>query len=347
VAKDRLRIWIDLENTPHVLFFEPVIAALRRRGHEVVVSARRFSGTLALARVRGTPVHVVGMGHDTGRSQVVKRGLYHLRCWQLWRFARAQRFDVAANHVSRAQATAAGRLRIPTWASGDYEHAYLADLRSVRCFMIPDVVPIEALEPSGIPRRVIHQYNGLKEDVYLSEFRPAADVRRALRIAGNEFLVVFRPSAEHAHYGTDQGRAVDRQVLRHLASQERVRIIVLPRTARQRREWRVLANGNGHVRVSPGALHGPSLIHAADLVVSGGGTMVREAAVLGVPAISCFTGPVGAVDAFLAREQRIRLIRRIEDVAQVGAVVRNGRAQPRSNGAPLKQIVDAICRTAD
>jgi predicted glycosyltransferase len=238
-------------------------------------------------------------------------------------------------------------LGIPVWASGDYEHVYLADLRSVRCFMIPDVVPIEALEPSGIPRPVIHQYSGLKEDVYLSEFRPVADVRRTLRIADDERLVVFRPSAEHAHYASDQGRLVDRQVLRHLALQEGVRIVVLPRTPRQRREWRVLANGNGHVRISPGALHGPSLIHAADLVVSGGGTMAREAAVLGVPAISCFAGPLGAVDAFLAREQRIRLVRRVEDVAQVGAVVRNRRAQPRSNGAPLRQIVDAICATAD
>lgn len=343
---DRLRIWIDLENTPHVLFFEPVIAALRRRGHEVVVSARRFSGTLALARGRGIPVKVIGTGHDGGRSQALKRGLYLLRVRQLTRFARTQRFDVAASHVSRAQATAAGALGIPAWASVDYEHAYLADLRSVRCFMIPEVVPIAALAPSGIPGPVIRQYSGLKEDVYLSAFRPEADVRRALRIADDERLVVFRPSAEHAHYGNDQGRVVDRQVLRHLASQEHVRIIVLPRTPRQRREWRALANGNGHVRIAPGALHGPSLIHAADLVVSGGGTMVREAAVLGVPAISCFTGPLGAVDASLAREQRIRLIRRVEDVAQVGAVVRNRRVRARSNGAPLRQIVDAICATA-
>ena len=346
MAKDRLRIWIDLENTPHVLFFEPVIAALRRRGHEVVVSARRFSGTLALARVRGMPVHVIGTGHDSGRSQAMKRSLYHLRCWQLTRFARAQRFDVAASHVSRAQATAARTLGIPVWASIDYEHAYLGDLRTVRCFMIPDVVPIEALEPSGIPRPVIHQYSGLKEDVYLSGFRPVADVRRTLRIDDDDRLVVFRPSAEHAHYGNDEGRVVDRQVLRHLVSQEGVRIVVLPRTPRQRREWRVLANGKGHIRISPGALHGPSLIQAADLVVSGGGTMVREAAVLGVPAISCFTGPLGAVDAFLAREQRIRLIRRAEDVAQVGAVGRNRRVQPRSNGTPLRQIVDAICGAA-
>ena len=98
--------------------------------------------------------------------------------------------------------------------------------------------------------------------------------------------------------------------------------------------------------MAAGALDGPSLIHASDLVVSGGGTMAREAAVLGVPAVSCFTGPLGVVDQFLAREERIRLIRRIEDADRVGTLVRNLTPTPRANGAPLQQVVDAICTTA-
>jgi predicted glycosyltransferase len=342
---DRLRIWIDLENTPHVLFFEPVIAALRRRGHEVVVSARRFAGTLALARVRGLPVHVIGSGYDTGRNNAMKRSLHYLRAWQLSRFARPQRFDVAVSHLSRTQTRAAAMLAIPVWTSVDYEHAYLADLCSARCFMIPDVVPVEALEPSGIPRRVIHQYSGLKEDVYLSEFRPAADVRRALRIADDELLVAFRPSADHAHYASEQGgRSTGR-----CCGTSRRSAACTPSCCRAPPPAAPMARARQRRRARPHLARRAArsvLIHAADLVVSGGGTMAREAAVLGVPAISCFTGPLGAVDAFLARERRIRLVRRVEDVAQIGAVVRNGRARPRSNGAPLRQIVDAICATA-
>jgi predicted glycosyltransferase len=342
----RLRVWIDLENSPHVRFFEPVIEELQRRGHHVVVTGRRFCNTLPLARARGLPVRAIGRGHDTGRNNSIKRCLHYIRSLQLWRFARDQRFDVAANHVSRTQATAAARLGIPVWAATDYEHVFLWDLRAARCFMTPGVMPVGAFDRAGIPRGVIRRYDGLKEDVYLHGFRPAADVRRMLRIGEEEVLVVFRPSSDSAHYDTDAGRVVEGHVLRRLRSQRRVRIVVLPRTAHQRRRWHALENGDGTLQVHGGPLDGPSLICASDLVVTGGGTMAREAAVLGVPAISCFTGPLGAVDEFLAREARVRLIRTVEEAEQIGPVHRHRTAAARSNATPLRQVVDAICDTA-
>lgn len=342
----RLSIWIDLENSPHVLFFEPVIDELRRRGHAVVVTARRFCNTVPLARARGISAHAIGRGHDTGRSRAIKRCFHVVRSLQLWRFARAQRFDVAASHGSRTQASAAAKLGIPAWAAMDYEHTYLRDLGGVRCFMVPDIMPVEAFDRAGIPRAVIRRYDGIKEDVYLHGFRPAVDLRRLLRVAEEDLLVVFRPSSENANYGTDSHHAVERHLLRRLAGQERVRMIVLPRTPHQRRRLRAFETGDGKLQISAAALDGPSLIHASDLVVSGGGTMVREAAVLGVPAVSCFTGPLGAVDQFLARQERIRLIRRVEDADRVGTLVRNLTPAPRSNGAPLQQVVEAICTTA-
>ena len=342
----RLRIWVDLENSPHVLFFEPVIDELRRRGHEVVVTARRFCNTLPLALARGLPARAIGRGHDTGRNKTLKRCFHMVRAVQLWGFARAQRFDVAASHVSRTQASAAARLGIPTWAAVDYEHTYLCDMRAVRCLMVPDVIPLEAFDRAGIPRAVIQPYDGLKEDVYLNGFRPAVDVRRVLGVAEDEVLVIFRPSSDNAHYGTDASRVVEHSLLQRLVQQERIRIVVLPRTARQRRRWRALDTADGKLQTLVGALDGPSAIHAADLVVSGGGTMAREAAVLGVPAISCFTGPLGAVDQFLARQHRIRLVRVVADAERVEPVVRHQRTPTTANGGPLRQVVDAICTTA-
>ena len=223
----RLSIWIDLENSPHVLFFEPVIDELRRRGHDVVVTARRFCNTLPLARARGIPAHAIGRGHDTGRTSAIKRCFHVVRSLQLWRFARTRRFDVAANHGSRTQASAAAKLGLPAWAAMDYEYAHLQHLRGVRCFMVPDIMPAEAFDRSGIPRAVIQRYAGIKEDVYLHGFRPALDLRRILRVAEEDLLVVFRPSSENAHYGTDAGHAVERHLLQRLAAQERVRVVML------------------------------------------------------------------------------------------------------------------------
>jgi predicted glycosyltransferase len=344
--RPRLKIWIDLENSPHVLFFEPVIDELRRRGHDVVVTGRRFCNTLALAQARGIAVRAIGRGHDTSRNATLKRAFHRLRSFQLWRFARTQRFDVAASHVSRTQAAAAARLGIPVWAALDYEHVHLRHLQAARCFMAPRVLPPDAFDRAGIPRTIIERYDGLKEDVYLHRFRSNGDVRRRLRLGDDEILVVFRPGSNHAHYGDDVGPMVERHLLQRLAAQAGVCTVVLPRTDHQRRRLRALVNGDRRVRIAAEALDGPALIHAADLVVSGGGTMAREASVLGVPAISCFTGRVGAVDQLLADQGKVRLVRSVDDVECLSPVGRAPAHTGRVNGAPLRQVVEAICRTA-
>ncbi len=345
VTQRPLRIWIDLENSPHVLFFEPVIAALRRRGHDVIVTGRRFCNTLPLSRARNIPVRVIGNGYDTGRTHVIKRCFHVVRRKQLQRFARRQRFDVAASHGSRTQTSAAAALGIPAWVAIDYEHAYLRDLRRAECLMTPSIMPADAFDHAGIPRAVIRHYDGLKEDVYLHGFRPVTDMRRRLGLIDDERLVVFRPASDNAHYGSDAGRIIEERLLSRLAQQERVRIVVLPRTEHQRRRLRAFETADGKVHLPAAVLDGPSLIHSADLVVSGGGTMAREAAVLGVPAISSFTGRLGAVDTFLVREGRMRLVRRVDDVDALGRVRRHGAPVSQSSALPLQQIVDSICDT--
>jgi predicted glycosyltransferase len=63
------------------------------------------------------------------------------------------------------------------------------------------------------------------------------------------------------------------------------------------------------VRVLDRLMEGPALIAAADLVVSAGGTMNREAAALGIPAWSVFTGPAPFIDICLGHEGRLQWVR--------------------------------------
>lgn len=344
VTKRRLRIWIDLANTPHVLFFEPVIRELERRGHAVTVTSRRFANTQALVAARGVQARAIGAGHDASRSEVLKQMRYATRTARLMAFAR-RGFDVAASHFSYTQAAAARRLGIPTFGAMDYEHLRMDAFRHARCVMVPSVIPAAAFARRGIPAEAIRHYDGLKEHVYLAGFRPQPGLRERLGVAPRERLVVFRPIAEHATYNDDSGLGLQRRLIERLAGEPGVRVLVLPRTVPQLRAYERLASTRPGLQVLRAALDGPSLICAADLVVCGGGTMLREAAALGVPAVSVFAGRLGAVDEWLAAAGRVTLVRGDAAAARV-RVERRAHVPRAVVGAALAQIVEGICDTA-
>lgn len=340
----RLRIWIDLANTPHVLFFEPVIRELERRGHAVSVTSRRFANTQALIAARGVAARAIGAGHDASRNELLKQLRHATRTARLMAFAR-RGFDVAASHFSFTQASAARRLGIPTFGAIDYEHLRMDAFRHARCVMVPSVIPAAALEQRGIPARAIRHYDGLKEHVYLSGFRPRPDLRERLGVASRERLVVLRPIADHALYNDQSGLGRQRRLVERLAREPALRLVVLPRTPGQRRDYERLAATLPALLVPREPVDGPQLICAADLVVCGGGTMLREAAALGVPAVSIFAGPVGAVDRWLAETGRAVLVRSDEEAVRV-RVARRAGALPPVDGTALAQIVQGICDTA-
>ncbi|MGH7790054.1 MAG: DUF354 domain-containing protein [Candidatus Binatia bacterium] len=342
----RLRIWIDISNTPHVLFFEPVIRALEARGHTVTLTSRRFANTQELLAARGVQARSIGAGHDASRSELRKQVRHYSRVARLMAFARG-RFDIAVSHLSFTQATAARRLGIPIFGAIDYEHRHIGVFRHADCLMVPSVIPSGAFERWGVPTRAIRPYDGLKEHVYLAGFTPEPDVRERLGVAPRQLLVTFRPIAHHATYNDDSGEGLQRRLLELCGSSEGVCVLVLPRTERQRRALEPLARRLPGIRLGRADVHGPSLLWASDLVVCGGGTMLREAAVLGVPAVSIFHGPLGAVDRWLIDQGRAMLVRGDDDLRRIRLARRAPPAVPVIGDATLRQVVDGICETAE
>ena len=96
--------------------------------------------------------------------------------------------------------------------------------------------------------------------------------------------------------------------------------VVLPRTPEQREE---LVKAGGFI-VPERAIDAQSLIAYADLMVSAGGTMNREAVALGTPVWTTFEGRLGAVDERLISEGRMK---KLTDPAQVELRKREGDAQ--------------------
>jgi uncharacterized protein len=298
-----MRVWIDLTNSPHVLVMRPVIECLRTDGHEVRVTARDFAQTLALCERFG--IEHTAIGRHRGGGLAAKAGGLAARSLALTRWARPQRFDLALGHGSNDVSVAAALLRIPSSTMFDYEWATVqhnVNCRLVRAVVVPDAIPAERLERYGAAGK-IRAYEGLKEEYYLHDFDPDPAVPVELGLDRERPIVVVRTPPDVSLYHRFENdlfaRVLER--LRVAAAADGVQPVVLPRVDSQRNE---LAEMPGFV-VPDRAIDAQSLIAYADLVISAGGTMNREAVALGTPVYTTFEGRLGAVDERLIEEGRL------------------------------------------
>jgi uncharacterized protein len=303
-----MRVWVDLTNSPHVLVMRPVVRALERRGVEVLVTARDFAQTLELCERFGLACTAIGR-HRGGRLTAKGLGLLS-RSAALVRWARGRRIDAALGHGSNDVTIAARLLGIPTATTFDYEWAKLqhtVNCRLARRVVVPDAIPPERLAPYGATAAKLRRYPGLKEEYYLADFAPDAAVLEELGLdAGDPIAVVRTPPAVSLYHRFEH--PLFAQLLERLRG--RAQVVVLPRTAEQRAE---LAGAGGFV-VPEQAIDAQSLIAYADLVISAGGTMNREAVALGTPVWTTFEGRMGAVDEALIAAGRLRRLAHAEDV---------------------------------
>jgi predicted glycosyltransferase len=300
-----VRVWVDLTNSPHVLVLRPLIEIMRADGHEVEVTARDFAQTLELCDRFGIEHTAVGR-HRGGRLTSKALGLAS-RSLALARWARGRRFDVAMGHGSNDVTVAAALLRVPSATAFDYEWAtvqHQVNCRLAKSVVVPDAIPAERIERYGA-RGKIHAYEGLKEEYYLADFEPDTAVLEELRLDRERPLVVVRPPPEVSLYHRFEN-PLFRGVLERLVAGD-AQTVVLPRTPQQRAELR-------GVIVPDHAIDAQSLVAYADLVISAGGTMNREAVALGTPVFTTFEGRLGAVDEALLREGRLR---KLEDPDQI------------------------------
>jgi uncharacterized protein len=324
-----VRVWVDLTNSPHVLVMRPLIEVMRADGHEVEVTARDFAQTLELCERFGIEHTAVGR-HRGGRMASKALGLAS-RSVALARWARGRSFDVAMGHGSNDVTVAAALLRVPSATAFDYEWAsaqHQVNCRLARAVIVPEAIPPERLERYGA-RGKIHAYPGLKEEYYLADFEPDPAVLAELGLDEGEPLTVVRTPPDVSLYHRFENQLFAR-VLERL---EGTQTVVLPRTPQQRAE---LA-GRGFV-VPERAIDAQSLVAYADLVVSAGGTMNREAVALGTPVFTTFEGRLGAVDEALLREGRLR---KLEDPGQIEVAKRptNGGLRVRRDPRELVRML--------
>ncbi|HEY0387175.1 MAG TPA: DUF354 domain-containing protein [Gaiellales bacterium] len=307
-----MRVWIDLTNSPHVPIFAPLVRRMQARGWEVSVTARAFAQTIALLDLHRIEHTVIG--HHGGGSRLGKARAATDRVASMIRFGRRGRFDAALAHGSTDLPMACRALRVPNTTMFDYEYAALQhglNCRLAKRVLMPDAIPASRVARYGARPPKLVTYPGLKEEYYLADFEPDPAVPVGLGLDGSRTGLVLRPPADVALYHRFENPLFDR-LLELLAARDDVRAVVLPRTPEQAARVREMRLDS--LLVPDRAVDGQSLVAGADLVISAGGTMNREAVVLGTPVYTTFAGRLGGVDERLIAEGRLRPLERLDDL---------------------------------
>jgi predicted glycosyltransferase len=300
-----VRIWVDCTAAAHPLVLRPIIERLEAQGHEVFITAREYGQTVGILERLGMPYTVVG--EHGGASRFGKARALGGRSARLARLVWKRAPQLAIAHGSVDLAVVSALYRVPSVQMQDYEFARLQrqiSFRLARRVLAPDTIPPERLAKLGAKGEKLVLYPGLKEEYYLASFEPDPTVLGELGLDRERVLVVVRPPPETSEYHARNdlyGATIER-----LAAAPEAQAVVIPRTEAQGEAVR--ARGAANLIVPARAIDAQSLIAYADLVVSAGGTMNREAVALGTPVFTTFSGRMGGVDEALIADGRLQVL---------------------------------------
>ena len=336
----RKTIWIDLDNTPHIPFFNPIIEELEKKGYRVVLTARDCAQTCGLADF--FHMKYTRIGRHYGKNKLVKVVGTVYRALRLLQVLRKDKPALAVSHGSRAQMLSALFLGVPSVVIMDYEH--VKGFIKPTWVMMPEVIASDSVK---FDRNRILKYHGIKEDVYVPTFKPDPAIKMQLGLQEDDIVVTVRPPATQAHYHNPESEILFSAALNRLGRMENLRMVIVPRDRSQKEwieeKWFEFCHSR-RIIIPRHVVDGLNLLWHSDLVISGGGTMNREAAALGVPVYSIFRGKIGAVDQYLAETGRLVLLKSVADVeARLVIGKRSFRdAAKNSNGRALENVVKGV-----
>jgi len=347
VKSKQKKIWIDLDNTPHVPFFIPIKAELEKRGYNVILTARDAFQVCELAD--RNKLNYMKIGKHYGKHMVLKLLGLVWRSFQLLPFIVRERPDIALSHGARSQIFLCNILRIPSVLILDYEHSSSPPLCHPKWIILPEALPDNKAYSS---KNREFKYSGLKEDVYAQNFTPNPSLFDELGLHEDDFIVTMRPPANEAHYRNHESDVLFEELMKIVQDMPEVRTVLLPRNKSQealiRSHWPEWF-ARGKTIVPSHAVNGMNLLWYSDLVVSGGGTMNREAAALGVPVYSIFRGKTGAIDRQLENDGRLVMIHSKEELRKKIDFKRRDKSwkntmQPRRALTEIVNHIETIIR---
>ena len=345
------------DNSPHVPVFTPLIKFYRAGGVDVILTARDHSQTVEMLKDHGFGTSFEVIGKHYGKNNLYKVYGTLKRAKQLASYLKKLRheFDVkvAVSHGSRSMVLAAKWLGIPVITMYDYEFTetkifnYFSDK-----VLVPHRISDGVLKEIGLEPAKTIKYEGIKEEIYVNYFQPHQTFlddlasKKKIRISQGNILVALRPPAATANYHNKEGENLFGELLKFLLSNENTFSIILPRTNAQKIEIEQFIESNdldsARFFLLKNSVSGLDLVNSADLLISGGGTMNREAVLLGIPVYSIFLGKPGALDTAMEAEGKITFIRRQSDFSKIHLKKLTGKSPASPNNMVEDQVKKQI-----
>ena len=289
-----MKIWIDLTNSPHVNFFDHMIRELQKN-HEVLLTCRPLANTIELLDLSGFFYHVIGKHY--GQSSLKKALGFIIRISQLYKFLRKIDIDVAISHSSFYSPVVSKLLGIRCIYLNDNEHAQGNKISFIFAnkVMVPEFLGIEKVIKQGAKKEKIIRYPGVKEGVYLWSYNPVpgnngGNPKRNKRI-------FIRPEPWTAQYYKGERNFIDELLI---SLKDKYKIILLPRGKVQEEHYRQKKFCDIIIPEKSVSLN--EIMSNCNLFIGAGGTMTREAAVLGIPTISIYQDELLDVDNYLIKK---------------------------------------------
>jgi hypothetical protein len=309
-------IWFDLDNSPHVPLFRPVFNELKNREIEFKITARNFAQTQDLLNFWN--INYIAVGSHGGKNKLKKIfNLFH-RAYQLKKALSKYQVNLAVSHGSRSQLITAKWMGIPSVIMLDYEYTESKIFNYLSTYLlIPKYIPAERLIKAGFNLKKIIRYNGFKEELYLNYFKPEIDFREKIGVTDDQILIVIRPPGITGNYHNEKSENLLIEALRYFSSFSDTIILIVNRTAKEKKFITSNFKLNEKVKFLDKPVNGLQLLYSADISVSGGGTMNREASLLGTETYSIFTGKKPYLDEYLQMMGKLKFLQNIKEFQNI------------------------------
>jgi hypothetical protein len=340
-----LKIWIDIVNAPHVRFFKSIISYLENEGEEVFITARRFGDVHRLLDLFNINYNLVGW-HGVSLEEKLIRSTQ--RAYELSQIISREKPDVAVSKHSIELPRITYGLKIPSVYILDNEHAIAANkltLPLCERVILPAVIKPESVVRCGADPDYLLPYNGTSELTHLVDFQYNPHIFEDLKLdLKKKKTILMRPEPSLASYlDADCRTTVLSPIVEALEDQ--ANILVIPRF----REQQQIFEDDDQITLIKPPVDTFSLMKACDLVIGAGGTMNREAALLGTPVISCYPGKLLSVDAYYIQKGLMKRSTHPDEIVDMAKELLSDHHKPQelSNDDLFSIIIDNIYEAAN